>query len=78
MRTDIQKIYTKNILPLTDGEKLQIATLILEEVTRKTPTAASNSDAVHALTLIANIAIDVGITDLAEKHDFYAHKKLED
>ena len=35
MQTDIQEIYTKTILPLPDSEKLQIATLILEEVTRK-------------------------------------------
>lgn len=32
----------------------------------------------HPLTLIANIATDVGVTDLAERHDFYAHGKLED
>ena len=30
------------------------------------------------LTLIANMATDVGVTDLAERHDFYAHGKLED
>lgn len=35
MQTDIQEIYTKTILPLPDSEKLQIATLILEEVTGK-------------------------------------------
>jgi len=32
----------------------------------------------HPLTLIANISIDMGVTDLAERHDFYAHGKLED
>ena len=35
MQTDIQEIYTKTILPLPDSEKLQIASLILEEVTGK-------------------------------------------
>jgi hypothetical protein len=35
MQTDIREIYQKNILPLPDREKLQIATLILEEVTGK-------------------------------------------
>jgi len=35
MQTDIQEIYTKTILPLPDSDKLQIATLILEEVTGK-------------------------------------------
>jgi hypothetical protein len=35
MDTDIQEIYQKTISPLPDKEKLEIATLILEEVTRK-------------------------------------------
>ena len=33
---------------------------------------------VHPLTLIAQMAVDVGVTDLAERHDYYAHGKLED
>ena len=32
----------------------------------------------HPLTLIAEMAVDAGVSDLAERHDFYAHKKLED
>ncbi len=35
MRTDIQEIYATAIRPLPDEEKLQIATLILEDVTKK-------------------------------------------
>lgn len=35
MQTDIQEIYQKTISPLQDKEKLKIAALILEEVTRK-------------------------------------------
>ncbi len=33
---------------------------------------------VHPLTQIAELAIDTGITDLSERHDFYAHGKLEE
>ena len=32
----------------------------------------------HPLTVIAEMAVDAGVSDLAERHDFYAHKKLED
>ncbi len=87
MQTDIQEIYTKTILPLPDREKLQIATLILEDVTGKArgenrkskkESTGENGETAHALTLIANMAVDVGVTDLAERHDFYAHGKLED
>ena len=32
----------------------------------------------HPLTLIAELACDVGVTDFAERHDFYSHGTLED
>lgn len=37
-----------------------------------------NNGTKHALTLIAEMAVDMGVTDLADRHDFYAHGKLED
>ena len=87
MQTDVQEIYTKTILPLPDREKLQIATLILEEVTGKTASdnrksidesIKQNGEPVHALTLLAQIKLEGAPSDLAERHDFYAHGKLED
>ena len=35
-------------------------------------------DVPYPLTVIQNIATDMGVTDLAENHDRYAHAKLED
>lgn len=32
----------------------------------------------YPLTKIAKIAKDIGVTDFAERHDFYANGKLED
>ena len=32
----------------------------------------------HPLTKIAKMARDIGVTDFAEKHDFYVNGKLED
>ncbi|HQU85451.1 MAG TPA: hypothetical protein PKY59_20080 [Pyrinomonadaceae bacterium] len=85
MQTEVQEIYTKNILPLPDRAKLEIAALILEDVTGKTANGKNTAEPeittdepVYALTLIANLAIDVGVDDLAERHDFYAHGRLED
>lgn len=37
MQADIQEIYATTIRPLTNKQKLQIATLILEEVTGPVP-----------------------------------------
>jgi hypothetical protein len=38
----------------------------------------NGNDQVHPLTLIAKLATDAGVSDLAERHDYYAHGKLED
>jgi predicted DNA-binding antitoxin AbrB/MazE fold protein len=35
-------------------------------------------DVVHPLTTILNLATDMGVTDLAARHDYYAHGKLEE
>lgn len=37
MQANIQEIYTSTIRPLTNDEKLRLATLILEEVTSQKP-----------------------------------------
>lgn len=87
MQIDVQELYTKTILPLPNSAKLQIATLILEDVTGKTASedrrpigesAKRNGEPVHALTLLAQIKLEDAPSDLAERHDFYAHGKLEE
>ncbi|HEY7064200.1 MAG TPA: antitoxin family protein [Chloroflexota bacterium] len=32
----------------------------------------------HPLTVIGRLAADAGVTDLAERHDYYAHGRIED
>ena len=38
----------------------------------------TNETAVHPLSFISRIAVDMGVDDLAEGHSFYAHGKVED
>ncbi len=87
MQTNIQEIYTKTISPLPDAEKLQIAALILEAVTGKAnngngkaenESAERSGEPVHALTLLAQIKLESAPSDLAERHDFYAHGKADE
>jgi hypothetical protein len=64
-----QKVYR---LPLkAQQEVLEIVEQVENRYQAKPP-------AEHPLTLIANMSMDVGVTDLAERHDFYAHGKSED
>ena len=49
---------------------------IVEQIEERYQTADKKEE-VHALTLLAQISIDAGVTDLAERHDFYAHGKSD-
>lgn len=44
MQTDIQELYRTTILPLPDSEKLELASLILEKVTKKNGGGKPRSD----------------------------------
>ena len=50
-------------------------------IEREAPVAAESADVVVdeecALTIIGRLATDMGITDFAARHDFYAHGRIE-
>ena len=57
---------------------LQAQREVLEIVEQVENRYQTNQPTEHPLTIIANMALDLEVTDLAERHDFYAHGKLED
>lgn len=59
--------------PQAQAEVLEIVVQIEERYQAK-----EKKNAEHPLTIIANMAKDVGVADFAERHDFYANGKLED
>lgn len=65
--------------PMAQEEVLGAVERIAERYTTNGDSIGDkNGEHVHALTAIASLAVDVGVTDLAERHDFYAHGKLEE
>jgi excisionase family DNA binding protein len=42
------------------------------------PDAAAPSDEAYPLTLVRELAVDMGVGDLAERHDYYAHGSIAD
>jgi hypothetical protein len=48
---------------------------IVEEIEERYKSADKKE---HPLAKIAKMAKDLGVSDLAERHDFYANGKLED
>ena len=74
----IHAIYDGEVLRPEDGNNLEPNTryvLIIEKDERGIDSAA---DAPYPLTVIESIATDMGVSDLAENHDRYAHAKLTD
>jgi len=61
-------------------EVLDAVARIEERYQSLAPGARANGtrSAKHPLTMIAELAVDVGVSDFAERHDFYAHGKIED
>ena len=50
----------------------------LYHISEAPKTTNGSGKATYPLRLIADLAMDVGVTDFAERHDFYANGKLED
>ena len=80
--TTLETIHQKVIhLPPKAQEEVLEAVERIEEQYQVEDVANSEngkSEGKHPLTLIAELALDAGVTDLAERHDFYAHRKVED
>lgn len=66
--------------PKAQEEVLEIVEQIEERYHASEGPTRSNGSSNHAypLRLIADLSMDVGVTDFAERHDFYANGKLED
>lgn len=66
--------------PKAQEEVLRQVEQIEERYHISEDSAESNGSSKNAypLRLIADLAMDVGVADFAERHDFYANGKLED
>ena len=77
--TVAEKISHKIVhLPMTDQEEVLELVERIENFRNNKTSTPNGSEKKHSLTLIAEMAVDMGIKDLAERHDFYAHGKLEE
>ncbi len=67
-------------LPPTAQEEVLVMVEQIEEryhieTSERSKEASRNA---YPLTMIADLAMDVGVTDFADRHDFYANGKMED
>lgn len=77
----VETIHQKilDLPPRAQEEVLEAVELIEDRYGAKEPAVETNSvqSSLHPLELLAQIRIE-GPPDLAERHDYYAHGKLED
>jgi hypothetical protein len=74
----IHAIYDGEVLRPEDGNNLEPNTRYVLIVEKDERDAEAGADAPYPLTVIESIATDMGVSDLAENHDRYAHAKLTD
>src|SRR5207237_9209828 len=85
-RAERTAIMLKTIRVLFDGEVLRPEEpLDLEPDTtyvvtiESAPRPATDGEVFeHPLTTIGNLATDMGVTDLADRHDYYANRRIKD
>jgi len=64
---------------LSENEQKQVLEEIETFLSRKNGDSEHIKETqIHPLTFLAEIAVDMGVDDLAENHDFYAHRRVED
>jgi hypothetical protein len=76
----VQTIYRKlsHLPPPAQEEVLAAIESIEERYADDDLSDNTNGNGPYPLAAIAELAMDMGISDLAERHDFYAHGKLEE
>lgn len=76
MSQRIHATYDGEVLRPENGAQLEPNTRYLLIIEKDETDEEVSSEVPYPLLLIQNIATDMGVTDLAENHDRYAHGKL--
>jgi len=74
----VHAVYDGKVLRLEDDLDLEPNTRYLLIVEKDEPNGEISRDAPYPLSVLRSLATDMKISDLAERHDQHAHKKLED
>jgi hypothetical protein len=74
----VHAVYDGKVLRPEDELDLEPNTRYLLIVEKDDHSGEIPRDTPYPLSVIRSLATDMKVTDLAERHDAYAHKKLED
>lgn len=74
----VHAVYDGKVLHPEDDLALEPNTRYLLIVEKEDRNGEILSDTPYPLSVIRDLATDMKVTDLAERHDVYAHQKLEE
>lgn len=74
----VHAVYDGKVLRPEDDLDLEPNTRYLLIVEKDDDTPEISRETPYPLSVIRSLATDMEVTDLAERHDVYAHKKLKD
>ena len=78
MSQTVHAIYDGEVLRLQESVDLEPNTRYLLVIEKAESNGEASAEIPYPLEVIGKLATDMGVTDLAERHDFYAHGKIED
>jgi hypothetical protein len=78
MSQRVHAVYDGKVLRPEEDLDLEPNTRYLLTVERDDDKSKISSEMPYPLSVIRGLATDMKVTDLAERHDVYAHKKQED
>ena len=78
MRKTVRAVFDGEVLRPEQPVDLQPNTTYVVTIVREAPAHEAALGEPYPLTEIGNLATDMGVTDLASRHDWYAHGPGED
>jgi len=81
MRKTIRVVFDGEVLRPQEPVDLEpdtAYTITIQPEVQEQPVPEASEDEEYPLTVIARLATDMGVTDLAERHDYYANRRIRD
>src|SRR2546423_7856144 len=78
MSKTLQAVFDGEVFRPEDTVDLRPNTRYTITIEAEESNGGAEDDPEHPLTALLSLATDMGVTDLATRHDHYAHGKLED
>jgi len=74
----VRAVFDGEVLRPEEPVDLQLNATYVISIEDETPTRGEVEEGVYPLTAIRRLAVDMGVSDLSTRHDWYAHGRIDD